>query len=739
MNQSGNQFNIEGGTQAGGNLFHSFEQLNVSPEQVANFLAQPEIQNILGRVVGGNPSVINGLLQVSGGQANLYLMNPAGVLFGPNAQISVPGSFTATTASGIQLDEQWFNAMGSNDYANLVGEPHGFAFTADNPGAVVNTGNLTVPQGESVTLLGGAVLNLGTVSAPGGTITIAAVPGENLVRITQEGNLLSLDLPTALQDGAMTHDADSVSIPDLLAPLSGGNESQPLAWVVEGNVVRLVSNEATLPAQTGAATVAGRLDTSSNGFGGSVDVLGQQVTLVDATIDASGDTGGGQVQIGGAFQGSGPVPNAENTFVSSDSTIRADAGASGDGGEVIVWADENTRFYGDISARGGSDAGDGGFIEVSGKENLAFQGNIDVAAPLGEDGTLLLDPRNIYIVAAGTDDDQISDGTVAASDGGNGDFSISASALEQIIGTVLLQATENIKVANGLSLNFVPSSNSVTLEADANNDGSGDFLMNANQSINSNNRDLSITASSINAGNITTGEGLLTLVATGGNLETNAIRAGSVTMKAVPSLDSIDFSSEQGDIITGSIQATSLVARASGLLRVEGDNGVRFRNISFEEPLIELAHGGLPVSIEITLTSSRRRTSNPPIQSTVNRIINVIGGDDGFGFLIESDGSLPEGISGIRSGIQGSSTEIFNNPGGEMGAVLVITNTLFSKPGQGLVGRPRTNNNGSLEPNLTYSGDNDLIECIEDDLEENNNVCRYRESGQQDVLMLDFN
>ncbi len=97
----GNQFDISGGTQAGGNLFHSFQQFGLGTNQIANFLATPDLQNILGRVVGGDPSIINGIIQVTGGTPNLYLLNPAGIVFGQNASLNVPASFTATTATGI--------------------------------------------------------------------------------------------------------------------------------------------------------------------------------------------------------------------------------------------------------------------------------------------------------------------------------------------------------------------------------------------------------------------------------------------------------------------------------------------------------------------------------------------------------------------------------------------------------------------------------------------------------------
>lgn len=101
VNQSGNIINITGGTQAGANLFHSFEKFGLNQDQIANFVSNPSIQNILGRVTGGDASVINGLIQVSGGNSNLYLINPAGIVFGQGASLNVPAAFTATTANGI--------------------------------------------------------------------------------------------------------------------------------------------------------------------------------------------------------------------------------------------------------------------------------------------------------------------------------------------------------------------------------------------------------------------------------------------------------------------------------------------------------------------------------------------------------------------------------------------------------------------------------------------------------------
>ena len=133
--------------------------------------------------------------------------------------------------------------------------------------------------------------------------------------------------------------------------------------------------------------------------GGYVSLTGERVGLFDASlVDASGATGGGTVLIGGDYQGNNPdVRNAQATYVAADVAIRADATEQGDGGKVIVWADDFTRYQGHISAQGGAAGGDGGFAEVSGKRTLAFEGTVDLKAAQGKNGTLLLDPTNLTI------------------------------------------------------------------------------------------------------------------------------------------------------------------------------------------------------------------------------------------------------------------------------------------------------------------------------------------------------
>jgi filamentous hemagglutinin family protein len=197
---SGATFTITGGNLSADQqtLFHAFTEFGLTADQTAAFLAQPNVQSILGAITGGQASYIDGRLQVTGSAANLYLINPAGILFGPNAQLDLAGSFAATTASGVLFDAALFNVLGANDYSQLTGAPTGFAFTGEE-GAIVNAADLAVMPGESITLVGGQVISTGTLTAPGGDITIAAIPDSNLVRISQADRVLSLELESYRQ------------------------------------------------------------------------------------------------------------------------------------------------------------------------------------------------------------------------------------------------------------------------------------------------------------------------------------------------------------------------------------------------------------------------------------------------------------------------------------------------------------------------------------------------------------
>ena len=301
---TGNRTDILGGLRRNSALFHSFQEFNVLTNQQVYFANPTGIRNIFSRVTGGNLSNIDGLLGVAGG-ANLFLMNPSGIIFGPNARLDVSGSFLATTANVLEFaDGQKFAATGDRQVPLVeVNIPIGLQMAADAPAMLRNEGNLAVGAGQNLSLIGGTTTSSGSLTASGGT----------------------------------------------------------------------------------------------------VQVLGNQVGLVDqARIDVSSPTGGGTVLVGGDYLGQGSLLNAQQTFVGSGVSMNADATTQGNGGKVIVWADNATRFYGNISARGGVLGGNGGFVETSGRQYLEALGNVDAGAFNGAAGTWLLDPNNITIQATGT-------------------------------------------------------------------------------------------------------------------------------------------------------------------------------------------------------------------------------------------------------------------------------------------------------------------------------------------------
>ncbi len=467
------QLNITGGTQAAANLYHSFQQFGLTQGEIANFMSNPSIQNILARVSGGNASVINGLVQVTGGNSNLYLLNPAGIIFGANSSLNVPAAFTATTASGIQVGNGWFGVnTGIDDVKKLTGTPQAFGFasstempTSEQPAAIVNAGNLKAKEGQSITLVGGLVINTGTITTPSGKITIAASADGKYVKITPAGSLLSLQLPIADQNQLAQSNVQAKDLPILLTGSANLRGMTGLNVDASGNVI--VASTA-IPNTAGTAIISGNLDVSSTTTkGGEINVLGDRVGLVSANLNASGAIGGGTVLIGGDLQGKGIVPNAQYTFISKDSTILADALQSGNGGKVIAWADQATTFLGSISAKGGSVIGNGGFVEVSGKENLLFQGKVNTTALNGLAGTLLLDPNNITISNGATSAGvalQIATGTIPFAFQAVTDITIQDSDLRGVVGNVVLQANNDITLDNTTNFNNTQAT-SITFQA----------------------------------------------------------------------------------------------------------------------------------------------------------------------------------------------------------------------------------------------------------------------------------
>ncbi|MEM6432558.1 MAG: filamentous hemagglutinin N-terminal domain-containing protein [Cyanobacteria bacterium P01_D01_bin.115] len=589
ITQSGNEFTITGGVLSadGQALFHSFAEFGLSQAQIANFLAQPDVHSILGSVVGGEASYIDGLLQVTGSPADLYLINPAGILFGPNAQLDLAGSFAATTASGIQFDDATFNLLGRHDYSQFTGTPTGFVF-AENAGVVVNGADLTVVAGEAITLMGGQVINTGTLTAPSGEITIAAIPDANLVRISQADMALSLEFATLPDADEVTLPFTPLTLPELLT--GGGAALATEVAVTPEGTIALVNSALEIADLPGSAIAAGTLD-ASGAVGGDITVVGDRVSLVQANVDASGSVGGGTVRVGGDREGQPTLPGSRLTYVDGGSAIAADATVQNDGGTVILWSDSRTGFFGTVSAQGGIQSGDGGFVEVSGAQSLAFRGAVNTAAPVGQPGALLLDPVDIQIFD-GTADGNDSDGFATLLSDTDSPLAsplptiLYESELEGLAGdtAVTLRASNNIAIADLADdeLLFQTGTGAIRFEA-----GNG-FSMAATDTLVAPGRDVAIvTGGSIVTGSIFTFEvpdnddGSITLI--GSEIQAGVLNALQptpiTTLGNGGNISRVSLESTQGGIVVDSLLSGSggIVVNSAGRFRAEGTVDVAAR------------------------------------------------------------------------------------------------------------------------------------------------------------------
>lgn len=464
VQQTGRQYQIDGGNLSGDStaLVYSFDQFGLLTGESAQFSNPATVETIIGRVLGGDASIIDGLLAVEG-EANLYLVNPAGVLFGENSQLNLGGSFSASTATGLTFGSELLDVLGSNDYGLLNGAPTGYVFGGDQASAVVNMGELAVGSGQSLTLLGGQVVNTGQLSAPNGDVLVMAVPGENRVRLSQTGSLLDLELETATN--AVAESAFTVStVPALLTGASDLGMATAITVNSDGSV-SLSGSSLQIPLGGGTTVVSGELSAD----GGTIGVLGDQIALVAASVDvsgaasgaASGAGDGGTVLIGGDERGNGSIPNATVTVIDETSVVRADAGDTGDGGRIVAWGTQLLRSAGQLLARGGTNGGDGGFVETSSLGGLEVAIAPDVSATSGLGGLWLLDPANIRIVAGETN----ANITETQVEGTSIFDSIGSSELEALLGVDLILAA----LSDGINVEVrttgdEPGEGNITLE-----------------------------------------------------------------------------------------------------------------------------------------------------------------------------------------------------------------------------------------------------------------------------------
>ncbi len=388
------------------NAIINWQSFSIGVNEITQFLQSSSGSAVLNRVVGANgvipQSVIDGVLSSNG---RVFLLNQSGVVIGSTGRIDVAGF----VASSLNLSDQDF-LNGQLRFTEVPGA-----------GGVSNAGVIQAASGGRVFLVAPNVENTGAISAPQGQIVLAA--GKS-VELVSEGSpfvtvRVTADAEQALNLGKLIADSGRIDMSGALVRQAGIAQADSAVVGANGEIRLVATKDLTLDAgsvttangpsggsvllqaQGGTNLISGTVEAKgSAGQGGTVQALGVRVGVIgNGVIDASGDAGGGTVLVGGDAHGANPdVQNAERTLIGPDGVIRADAQTTGDGGRVIVWADGDTRFYGSISARGGSQSGNGGFVETSGKLGLDIQGGrVDTRAPNGQWGTWLLDPTDVII------------------------------------------------------------------------------------------------------------------------------------------------------------------------------------------------------------------------------------------------------------------------------------------------------------------------------------------------------
>ncbi|MCA8962598.1 MAG: filamentous hemagglutinin N-terminal domain-containing protein, partial [Planctomycetes bacterium] len=386
---------------------------------------------VLNRVVGSDPSAILGRLEANG---IVYIVNPAGVTFGPNSVVDVAGLIAAA------------GRLSTDDFTS------GIDRFVDVTGSVRSEGRIDASR--FVHLVGRGVMNTGTIVVEGGVVSLTA--GERVyVREGERGLLVSTDRSTAepplggavVQSGEIAATDVFVTAGDLYSIALGGSVRARRGC--DGGRVSVLGG--------GDVSLDGTIDASAAeaGTGGHVDVVGRRLSTRGATIDVRGARGGGVVRLGGGERGM-PIGDeigrtSVRVFIDPATEILASATEQGPGGRVVIWSGERTDFRGSIESRGGTTIGDGGFVEVSSAGALGFDGHVDTTASRGVMGRLLLDPNRIEIVSGGA----LGSGDVDEFADPGSDPSVSRidpATLDAVGGDVTLEATDSIVFTDALSL-----------------------------------------------------------------------------------------------------------------------------------------------------------------------------------------------------------------------------------------------------------------------------------------------
>jgi filamentous hemagglutinin family protein len=474
----GEKIQIEGGTTRGNNLFHSFQEFSVPNGKEADFDNADTIENILSRVTGGKESLINGGIGANG-SANVFLINPAGIIFGENAFLNVGGSFIGSTADSLLFpDDSEYSATNTDNAPVLtINAPIGLGFRQD-PQPIINTSlfeddnsfGLSVQKDQTLALIGGDIsLPGGFISTQGGRIELGSV-GENstvrLIEIAQgwdvgyQGveNFKDLDFTGAAYVESSETNTGDIEVQGRNINLLEGSTIAINTYKGKAGNLKVTATDSLKISGTSAdsdgfsSTISNDIYDSANGADTTLTVATNQLTLNNGGVINARTYGSGQgVNINIAadeiYVGKPFIFDVDN-FIPSGIFIQTDENSTGDGGNISI---ETTKLKIDSGGQidsGIYGSGDGGDLQVNAAKSIELNGTISSKASSESEPSILSTNVSTVPTATGNPGDlTINTSTLTIKEGAQ----VSASIQNAGNGGVLtINASESI-LLNGFS------------------------------------------------------------------------------------------------------------------------------------------------------------------------------------------------------------------------------------------------------------------------------------------------
>lgn len=409
---SNGNFTIEQGDRAGNNLFHSFGQFSVPSNGSAFFNNATDISNIFSRVTGGNVSNIDGLIRANG-SANLFLINPAGIMFGENARLDIGGSFLGTTADSILFEDGEFSATDFDNPPLLtVNAPIGLNFR-DNPTPIniarqpPGSANLDpapfddslfglrVPDGKTFALAGGDITaDGGGIVVVGGRIEIGAVGGEGILGLNFEGDNISFNYPDDLARANVTLTNNA----GFLVSGSGGGDI-----AITANNIEILEGSGL---EAGIFSGLGSPDARA----GDITLESSEAILVDGIIEDNNFSGVFNQVNQNSIGNAGRLNiNTSNLSVTNGAQISTSTNGQGNGGDLFIDAsgsvlvdgasNNENAFTGVFNQVNSSAVGNSGEIEIN-AGNLKVVNDARISTSIlgeGNSGMLSIDAEQVFL------------------------------------------------------------------------------------------------------------------------------------------------------------------------------------------------------------------------------------------------------------------------------------------------------------------------------------------------------